>query len=90
MKLPVAAKFLPRHDLGVLGGAVLVGLVPGPHAVDVERVAVAVGVVARADPLAPFGVGVVGEPRRPFHDVGVGIVDDATFDVGHGPSFTRE
>ena len=34
---------LARHDLGVLGGAVLVGLVPGPHAVDVERAAVAVG-----------------------------------------------
>ena len=80
---------LAGHDLGLLDGAVLVGAVLGGEAVErgVE-VALLLGGVAglaqlvaarvaqRLDPVADARVGVVAQPGRRLHDVGVGVVHD--------------
>ena len=37
----------------------------------------------RLDVLTNTGVGVIGEPGRSLHDVGIGVVDESSGDVRH-------
>ena len=80
---------LAGHDLGLLDRAVLVGAVLRGQPVEGgDEVAlllvgvaglaqlVAARVAQRLDAVADGGVGVVAQPRRRLHDVGVGVVDD--------------
>ena len=43
-----------------------------------------VGVAGTFDAVANVGIGVVAQPVRRLHDVGVGVVGDTVSDVGHG------
>ncbi len=96
MKDPVAAKFLPRHDLGLLVRPVFRRSVPRPQRVEGRgQVASLVGRVARLAQLVPARIAqhgepvpvcrlrVVTQPGRRLHDVGVGVVDDAALGIGH-------
>ena len=96
MNEPVAAKFLRAMICGLLVGPVLGRRVPGPQPVEGgQQVAPLLGGVARlAQLVAPRiaehrqavpegGLGVVAQPGRCLHDVGVGVVDDPALGVGH-------
>ena len=97
---------LARHDLGLLVGPVL-GARRGASRSCVEggdQVALLVGGIARLAQLVPArvaqhgepvpegGLGVVAQPGRRLHDVGVGVVDDPPLGVRHGtlPSALRD
>ncbi len=80
---------LAGHDLGRLVGEVVGRSMPGCQSVErgieiaqlLGRVAglaelVDAGVVQRRDPLADACVGVVAQPVRRLHDMGVGVVHD--------------
>jgi hypothetical protein len=76
---------LPRHDL--LGGAVEEPLLGVLRLVVLERLGLtgrqAEPVLARGQPLADVGVGVIGQPPRQLHDVRIRVVHDAPLDVRH-------
>jgi hypothetical protein len=94
---------LARHQLGCFSGAVLVAAVPvdqllegrGQIALLIGRIPglaqlVAARVAQRLDPVAKPGIGVIAQPRRRLHDVGVGVVHRQPGGVvGHGPSPIR-
>jgi len=90
---------LAAHDLGRLLGGVLGGAVLRRQAVegggevalllgDVAGLAqlVAAGVAQCVDAVPDARVGVVAQPRRRLHDVGVGVVDHPPRHVRHGAS----
>ena len=43
-----------------------------------------VGIAGTFDAVADLRIGVVAQPVRRLHDVGVGVVGDTVSDVGHG------
>ena len=80
---------LAAHDLGRLGGPVLVAGVAGPHPLEgplevaqllagIAGLAqlVAAGVLQRRDAVAQGRIGVLAQPAGRFHDVRVRVVDD--------------
>ena len=75
---------LAQHDLGLVAGAVVGVAVQVGGLVD-ERVLARLhgGHEQRLHAVAHPGVGVVDEPGRRLHQVGVGVVDGATFRVRH-------
>src|SRR6185437_15044576 len=92
---------LPGHDLRLLVGPVLGRAVPLPQPLEGGlEVALLLGGVARLPQLVPPWIpqhrhpvperrlGVVAQPRGRLHDVGVGVVDDPPFRVGHAPSLS--
>ncbi len=101
---PRGGEVLARHDLGLLVGPVLGRGVPGPQRLErgqevallVGRVAglaqlVPAGVAQHGQPVPVGGLGVVAQPGRRLHDVGVGVMDDPTLRVGHvvPPQYSR-
>ena len=81
---PGRREVLARHDLGRLVRPVLGRSVPRPHPLEVEGPPGAVVVRAGCSRSLHLRFGVVDQPGRPLHDVGVGVVHDPTFDVRHG------
>ncbi|MHB8438365.1 MAG: hypothetical protein ACYDD4_04295 [Acidimicrobiales bacterium] len=87
---------LAGHDLRLLVAPVLLAQVRGAQSVeggdeiallvlDLTGLAqlVSTGVAKRCDALTDTGIGVVRQPRRGLHDVGVRVVDDPRFVVRH-------
>ena len=93
---PGGGEVLARHDLGFLVGPVLGGGVALPQRVEGrDQVALLVGRVAGLAQLVAARIaqdgqavavgrlGMVPQPGRRLHNVGVGVVDDPALGVGH-------
>ena len=96
---PGGCKVLPVHDLGdfvdpitlrpVLVGQTFEGGVKVGQLAVVTRLAQLVHVAGRLYAIAQGRIGVVSQPIGRLHDVGVGVVDKAVFDIRHGRIIIR-
>jgi hypothetical protein len=71
MNAPVAAKFF-RFRISAASLLLVVA-----------RLLELVHVAGGSDPVADRRIGVVAQPARCLHDVGVGVVNESVFDVRH-------